>query len=94
MQMYSTVITRGDNLNKKLKRIIAIPFLVIIFLWVIMVTTDYILSTKVITPIFAQSVNASDADIYRGIGYTIIIDDGYSVSPPQAELKGYFYWGK
>lgn len=80
-------------MSKKRKLIISLPILVII-LWSGMVIIDYILSTRVLPPIFAQSINASDADIYRGIGYTIIIDDGYAVSPPDAELNGYFYWGR
>jgi hypothetical protein len=58
-----------------------------------MVITDYIFSTKAHAPVFARSISVNDADIYRGIGYTIIIDDGFAVSPPDAELKGYFYWG-
>ena len=58
-----------------------------------MVVTDYIRSTRVEAPIFAHSIDANDADVYRGIGYYIVIDDGFAVSPPDAELKGFFYWG-
>ena len=78
---------------KKRKIIIALPILTITFFWLGMVITDYIFTIKAQAPFFAQSINANDADVYRGVGYTIIIDDGYAVSPPNAELKGYFYWG-
>lgn len=81
---------------KKIKNRTFIPIILIfavILFWMGIVITDYTLSTRVQPPIFAQKINASDADIYHGIGYTIIIDDGYAVAPPEAELKGYFYWG-
>ncbi len=79
-------------MNKKIKLLIILSILMGI-LWVSMVTTDYLLSVKAEAPVFAQRINASDADIYHGIGYTVIIDDGYAVSPPDAELKGCFHWG-
>jgi hypothetical protein len=82
------------NKNKRLKIVIIIPILVIILLWVGIVVTDYIRLVRIQAPIFAQKINASDADIYRGIGYTIIIYDGYAIAPSDAELKGYFYWGR
>ena len=81
---------------KKYKRklIIILPVLLILLFWIGMVSIDYICSKKAQPPIFAQRINsAMDADIYQGIGYRIVIDDGYAVAPPNSELKGYFYWG-
>ncbi len=77
----------------KLKTAICVILLIVLLLLSCMILTDYILSTKAQAPIFARKIDAYDADIYRGIMYTIIIDDGYAVSPPGAELKGFFYWG-
>jgi len=78
--------------GNKRRMIIALPILILLF-WLSMVITDFTLSTHAKAPFFARQIDAYDADIYRGIGYTIVIDDGYAVSPPDAELKGFFYWG-
>ena len=79
--------------TKKRKTIIIFPILIIMLSWFCIVITDYVFSINAQAPVFARKIKAYDADIYRGMGYTIIIDDGFAVSPPDSELKVYFYWG-
>ena len=79
-------------MKKKIKSVFIIP-IIIVFLWGSAILTDYILSTKDMPPVFAWEIEVSDANAYQGIGYRIVLDDGFAVSPPDAEIKGYFYWG-
>ena len=77
---------------KKVKLAIIVPA-IIVFFWGCAVITDYILSTKDMPPVFAWEIEVSDANVYHGIGYRILLDDGFAISPPDAKIKGYFYWG-
>ena len=79
-------------MKKKTKLFITIP-VILAFLWGCVVLTDFIRSTKDMPPIFAWEIEVFDANVYHGIGYRIVLDDGFAIPPPDAEIKGYFYWG-
>ena len=78
---------------KKRKKTAIIIASVLVLCWTSMVITDYVLALQTKKPIFSIYSEVTDADRYRGLGYTIFLKYQGPVGMPGEQLKGYFYWG-
>lgn len=76
----------------KMKKRILITVLFLVLCWGTMVTTDFILAMQAKKPIFSIYSEITDADRYKGLGYTIYIKYQGIAAMPEEELKDMFYY--
>lgn len=60
-------------------------------LWISMLCIDFSFSEHGRPPLFAKSIPATDCDMYKGFGYTIVLGYESAVGQPGESVQGRFY---